>query len=240
MHVKQSIRIHGVLGWFQWNKRGIWKSGMSEIRQGDERLFGIQWPHGSAGYSYARKEIHLSGYTMVFAKTNFRPLPIMLLNDNRDWGPKPVRFLDIWLSDPKCMKVAKETWEEALVQGWAGFIIVQKLRAMKDRLKLWNKQDFGDINCALQDTEAKLHHLDTLSEARQLNEEEKAMWCSLKSDFWRLSNLLESFWKQKSRINWLKLGDRNTRFFQISANNRFERNLVGSVRVNGRVFVEPD
>ncbi|XP_058203081.1 uncharacterized protein LOC131317559 [Rhododendron vialii] len=137
--------------------------------------------------------------------------PIMLLDDNRDWGPKPFRFLDIWLSNPKCMKVAKEAWEEAQVHGWAGYILVQKLRTVKDRLKVWNKQDFGDINCALHDIESKLHHLDSLSEARQLTDEERA----------------------------LKLGDKNTRFFQISANNRFKRNLVGSIRVDGSVLVDP-
>lgn len=69
--------------------------------------------------------------------------------------------MDIWLSNPNCLKIAKETWEEVQVHDWAGFVIVQKLRAVKDRLKVWNKEVFGNINCALQDTEAKLHHFDT-------------------------------------------------------------------------------
>lgn len=51
--------------------------------------------------------------------------------------------------------------------------------------------------------------------------------------------LSESLWRQKSRVAWLKLGDKNTRFFQVIANNRFKRNMVGSVKVNGRVLEDP-
>lgn len=79
----------------------------------------------------------------------------------------------------------------------------------------------------------------TLAEERQLNEEEKALRCSAKSDFWRLFKLTESLWKQKSRVKSLKLGDRNIRFFQVTANNRFKRNLVGSIKVNGSMVEDP-
>lgn len=120
---------------------------------------------------------------------------ISITDDNRDCGPKPFCFMDIWLNDPKCMKLAKEVWEGTQVSGWSGFVIAHKLRAVKDWLKLWNKEEFGDINCALQDTEAKRHVLDTLAEVRELNEEEKALRCLNKSEFWRLSKLQESLWK---------------------------------------------
>ncbi|KAI8535207.1 hypothetical protein RHMOL_Rhmol10G0155700 [Rhododendron molle] len=163
---------------------------------------------------------------------------VMILDDNRDWGPKPFRFLDIWLFNPNCLKVAEETWNNVQVTGWAGFIL-QKMRAIKDRLKVWNKEEFGDINCALAVVGSELNRLDVLAEERQLTPDEKAVKCKSKTEFWRLSKLLESLWRQKSRVNWLKLGDKNTRFFQAMANNKYKRNMVGSIVVNGRVLEEP-
>lgn len=165
--------------------------------------------------------------------------PIALRDDSRDWGPRPFRFMDMWLSNPSCMKLAKDTWNEVQVNGWAGFMIMQKLKAVKDRLKVWNKEVFGDVNLALQQIEAELHQFEILAEERQLSEVEKASKCKTKTEFWRLSRLTESMWRQNSRSTWLKLGDKNTRFFQVVANNRFRRNMVGSIKANGRVVENP-
>ncbi|XP_058185545.1 uncharacterized protein LOC131302757 [Rhododendron vialii] len=74
--------------------------------------------------------------------------PIVITNDERDWGPRPFRFMDIWLSNPRCMAIAKESWEDNSVTGWAGFRILQKLRAIKEKLKVWNMQS-GVWGCKL-------------------------------------------------------------------------------------------
>lgn len=109
--------------------------------------------------------------------------PVTITDDSKDWGPKPFKFMDIWLSNPKCMTLAKETWNEVQVVGWAGFILVQKLKAIKDRLKIWNKEEFGDVNSALQDNEAKLHQLDMVAEGRPLDPEEKALRCKVRAEY---------------------------------------------------------
>lgn len=37
----------------------------------------------------------------------------------------------------------------------------------------------------------------------------------------------------------MKLGDKNTKFFQITGSNRFGKNLISSVKVNGKILEEP-
>lgn len=36
----------------------------------------------------------------------------------------------------------------------------------------------------------------------------------------------EQIWHQKSRINWLKAGDQNTRFFHLTTLHRRQRNII--------------
>ena len=42
-------------------------------------------------------------------------------------------------------------------------------------------------------------------------------------------------WRQRSQINWLQLGDRNTIFFHEKASARFKKNLIdGLLDAEGR------
>lgn len=117
---------------------------------------------------------------------------------------------------------------------------MKKLKEVKKKLKVWNKREFGNVNNIIMELENQLHQIDLLSETRQLDVEEKKERKLKKEEFWKYSRLVESVWRQKSRINWIKLGDRNTRFFQITANNSYRKNMIDSIKVGGRVIEEPE
>ncbi|XP_028116645.1 uncharacterized protein LOC114314370 [Camellia sinensis] len=57
--------------------------------------------------------------------------PILLMEDERDWGPKPFRFLNAWLLHPSFSKVVREAWEETQLTGWGGFVMHKKLQLLK-------------------------------------------------------------------------------------------------------------
>lgn len=42
----------------------------------------------------------------------------------------------------------------------------------------------------------------------------------------RLSDQEELHWNQRARVNWLKSGDHNTKFFHASASKRRKQNLI--------------
>ncbi|XP_028085946.1 uncharacterized protein LOC114286917 [Camellia sinensis] len=61
--------------------------------------------------------------------------PILLMEDDRNWGPKPFKFINAWVLHPDFLDEAKRAWESSGVQGWACYIIMEKLRVLKVALK---------------------------------------------------------------------------------------------------------
>ncbi|MCH93790.1 LINE-1 reverse transcriptase like, partial [Trifolium medium] len=78
--------------------------------------------------------------------------------------------------------------------------------------------------------------LDCLAEARQLDDAEDHELRALQVDILALSKLQNSMQWQKSRVQWLKEGDANTKFFHGIMNSRKRGNSIVSFNVDGRVL----
>ncbi|KAL7198644.1 hypothetical protein ACSBR2_021029 [Camellia fascicularis] len=99
--------------------------------------------------------------------------PLLLMEDERDWGPKPFRIINAWSLHPCFPAFVEKTWKEAEVEGWAGFVLLKKLKILKFELKAWHKEVFGSVNVKLKEAEEKLHFLDLAAESRDLDEAER-------------------------------------------------------------------
>ncbi|KAL0462101.1 UNVERIFIED_CONTAM: LINE-1 retrotransposable element O protein [Sesamum latifolium] len=64
----------------------------------------------------------------------------------------------------------------------------------------------------------------------KLSEETKARALSEKAELTKLILQEEVFWKQRSKVLWLKEGDRNTCFFHAKANQRHHTNAIRKLR----------
>lgn len=146
--------------------------------------------------------------------------PILLMEDERDWGAKPFRFNNFWFSHSNCIKVMEHAWMGNQEGDWAAFRITKKLQAMKEALKMWSKEEFGSLQTKLDQTEEQMHALDLKAETGSLQPEEMDSRRRLRSEMWKLGRNLERMWVQKSRIQWHLYGDRNTKFFHRIANSR--------------------
>jgi len=53
--------------------------------------------------------------------------------------------MKMWNEHPDCENVIKQVWQSSVV-GCPMFILSQKLKMLKDKLKVWNKDVFGDVH----------------------------------------------------------------------------------------------
>lgn len=83
--------------------------------------------------------------------------PILLKEDERDWGPKPFKFLNAWVLHPSFIKEVEKVWVGSQVVGWAGFRSMAKLKLLNQALRIWNVEVFGLVESKLKAVEAEFH-----------------------------------------------------------------------------------
>lgn len=97
---------------------------------------------------------------------------------------------------------------------------------VKKALKAWNKEKFLNpclqVNDLLADIE-KLYQSNLPDALQQIN--------CLTSQITKLWTQDEMYWHQRSRINWLKLGDQNSNFFHHTTLQRRQFNKILRVQM---------
>ncbi|KAK2656338.1 hypothetical protein Ddye_009390 [Dipteronia dyeriana] len=164
-------------------------------------------------------------FTVEACITNSRNLsdhnPILLGDSGLNWGPVPFCFLNWYLGEKEMMKEAMKRWSSCEVKGSKGFVLFSKIRASKVNLKEWiraSKMNFTQP----KDVDDRLGFIDFKTTVERWSETLKQERLKLLEELWKSLRKEEQEWRQKSRINWLFEGDKNTKFFYSVANGRGE------------------
>ena len=67
----------------------------------------------------------------------------------------------------------KEVWDNVEVQGWEGFRFMRKLKSLKDKLKVWNLEVFGDIRIKEDEILKEIETLDRLDMGGLISSEDR-------------------------------------------------------------------
>lgn len=81
-----------------------------------------------------------------------------------DWGPKPFRLLDCWRGMSGYREYVLSKWEEAAVEGRKAYLLKEKLKQIKSRQRVWNKNRCGNIGQNIDSVRSELDQLDKKQE----------------------------------------------------------------------------
>ncbi|XP_026396833.1 uncharacterized protein LOC113291524 [Papaver somniferum] len=88
-------------------------------------------------------------------------ITLLLSTEMGDSGPRMNKFEIMWLEDEKLPELMKEWWDNLTFTGNPGFIFCKKLAAIKEYLKIWNKEKFGRVEQAMQELLVNIKNMDT-------------------------------------------------------------------------------
>ena len=164
--------------------------------------------------------------------------PILMDGGGLRRGPIPFRFENMWLKAEGVKDLLKLWWEEGSFSGSASFILAEKLKFMKAKLKEWNINSFGRVEYRKNTALEQMEYWDAKEKTSRLSLEELEARNEAKEEYKKWVLLEEITWRQKSREVWLKEGDRNTGFFHKMANAHKRRNNVDRIKINGEWLTE--
>ncbi|KAL5545070.1 hypothetical protein UlMin_008854 [Ulmus minor] len=159
----------------------------------DRFLFTEEW---GAGKNDIRQE--------TWSRTCLDHMPIILDTSPVSWGPTPFRFENMWLEHSGFRQECEQWWRGIEVEGWESYRIMEKLRALKDKIEAWNKEVFGDTRIIKKDVVEKIAYLDKKEEMTQLDVGERDLRLRLRNQVEELVFKEErghSWWDFED-INW--------------------------------------
>eukprot|EP00253_Pinus_taeda_P027155 PITA_27155 len=116
------------------------------------------------------------------------------------------------------------------------FLLHKRLKHNNLRLKYWNKNDFGNIFVDKKYVENKIQGLNQALITEGFDKFKSDQVDNHHQELENLCKQEEIFWRQKSRVQWLKEGEHNTIFFHRSTMANRVHNIISLIKDEGYIL----
>ncbi|XP_062014693.1 uncharacterized protein LOC133731307 [Rosa rugosa] len=166
--------------------------------------------------------------TLPLSRSDHCPL---LLETNPDRPPvrrppRRFRFEEMWLSHADCENVVKTGWMVPTT-GASMAQVGRKIKKTGNLILSWHEGVFQQRQVEMKLIQSKLDVI-------MRTDHQHSHFQEIRGLQFRLNELLsinETYWRQRSKVQWLREGDRNTSFFHRRASNRRSRNRVKGLMI---------
>lgn len=126
------------------------------------------------------------------------------------------------------------------MQGPPGQRFRLKLKELRENLRRCNKEVFGDVERKKKSYLEDISRWDRKEEVEGLELDEMAVRKEAQKDLERVLEMEEIMWRQKSRVQWLKEGDKKMKFFHRMASARRALNHIHHLKIGGHMVDNMD
>ncbi|XP_012857002.1 PREDICTED: uncharacterized protein LOC105976270 [Erythranthe guttata] len=161
---------------------------------------------------------------MAYSGSDHVPLQLVLdpaQADSERRKKRPFRFEAIWLRRDDCEEIVQQNWQN---QGISDPIedVVQKKKGLRLALIHWNKATVQAPRKRINQLNWRIHYLRGITQSEITKEQIRVLKLELERAY-EDNNL---YWRQRSKIQWIQEGDRNTKFFHAKATSRHRINRM--------------
>ena len=210
---------------FTWNNK---RPGTANTRERlDRAIVNREWKDKFSASTLTHGFSHASDHAPIFLQTGTD-------RDFRGRGSCGFRFEESWLMWDDCEGVVMDSWANSGGEVGGLSAMVDKIKGCGSDLMSW-----GSAKTAPATEEIKLltKKIERMSkEELTVESREEVLEASKKLDDLLLKQ--EIFWAQRSRVSWLKHGDRNTKFFHSKASQRRKRNFIHGIQNQQGIWVD--
>ncbi|GLT46072.1 hypothetical protein SLA2020_198580 [Shorea laevis] len=157
-------------------------------------------------------------------RSDHSPILLKVQRQKQRFGRKrgrQFRFENYWLNEEECETIVRDAWNQGAGASQMD-IVLDKITKCGVMLQDWSAHKFGNIpECIkmLQTELQQLHDGTACDCSSEHLEQVQTELCSLQQQE-------EIYWKQRSRVQWLQEGDKNTSFFHTRASERRKKNVI--------------
>jgi endonuclease/exonuclease/phosphatase family metal-dependent hydrolase len=166
----------------------------------------------------------------------------LLLQGDLDRAPSNFfRFENFWIEMEGFNQMVQTAWNRPVSASQPLKRLHIKMARTAKAIKQWKKTKIGDTALQLAIVNELILQLETAQEDRPLSLAELDLLRRLKARSVGLALIEKSRIRQRSRLTYIRLGDANTKFFQLRANARSRKNYIQCLqRGNDLLFTQQD
>ena len=166
--------------------------------------------------------------------------PVILDSTPPVWGLTPFRFENKWLHHNTFSSDLAKWWKDVVPNGWEGYKFMNKLKHIKERVKIWKVEVFGDSRLQQQSLVRRIKELDALEHSGNWNNQLKEERFLARTSLEKMLLEEERALRMKTKFTWAKEGDANTKLFHSLMNARKAKNVIAKLELEDGRFIDTE